>query len=71
MIHYKQKGEINMISEAKRAAKARYDEKTAVYVSMKLNKNTDDDIIKALENAENKQALLKAAIREYIKKTGV
>ena len=60
-----------MISEAKKAAKARYDEKTAVYVSMKLNKNTDDDIIKALENAENKQALLKAAIREYIKKTGV
>ena len=60
----------NMTSEAKKASKAKYDAKTAVYISMKLNKNTDQDIIGQLEKAENKQAFLKAAIREYIKKTG-
>lgn len=47
-------------------AKIRYDAKTAVYISLKLNRNTDADIIEALEAAPNKQALIKEALRAYI-----
>lgn len=59
-----------MTTEAAKAAKARYDEKTAVYISLKLNRNTDQDIIQPLEQAENKQALIKEALRAYMKKAG-
>ena len=53
-----------MVSEAKKAAKQRYDEKTAVYISLKLNKNTDADIIELLTAAGNKQAVIKEALRQ-------
>lgn len=49
-------------------AKARYDAKTAVYFSLKLNRNTDGDLIAALVAAPNKQALIKEALRAYIGK---
>jgi len=58
-----------MTSEAKKTAKAKYDQRTAVYVSLKLNRHTDADIIEILEAAENKQALIKQALRE-MKKAG-
>ena len=57
-----------MVSEAKKTAKAKYDQRTAVYVSLKLNRNTDADIIEILEAAENKQALIKQALREMRRK---
>lgn len=47
-------------------AQARYDAKMAVYVSLKLNRKTDADIIAALDAAPNKQALIKEALRAYI-----
>ena len=53
-----------MTSEAKKAAKAKYDAKTAVFVSLKLNRNTDKDLIEMMEKAENKQALIKQALRQ-------
>lgn len=53
-----------MVSDAKKAAKQRYDEKTAVYISLKLNRNTDADLIEILEAAPNKQALIKEALRQ-------
>ena len=53
-----------MTSEAKKAAKAKYDAKTAVFISLKLNRNTDKDLIEMLEKAENKQALIKQALRQ-------
>ena len=49
-------------------AQARYDAKMAVYISMKLNRKTDADIIAALDAAPNKQALIKEALRAYLKK---
>ena len=49
-------------------AQARYDAKMAVYVSLKLNRKTDADIIAALEAAPNKQALIKEALRAHITK---
>ena len=50
-------------------AKIRYDAKTAVYVSLKLNRRTDADLIEALDAAPNKQALIKEALRSYLKKS--
>lgn len=46
-------------------AKKNYDARTAVYVSLKLNRNTDADLIEMLEAADNKQALIKEALRKY------
>lgn len=54
-----------MISEAQKRAQKRFDEKNAVYVSLKLNRNTDADLIDILERVENKQGLIKAALRAW------
>lgn len=58
-----------MTTEAAKAAKARYDAKTARYVSMKLNSNTDKDIIERLEKEASIQAYLKKLIREDIERS--
>ena len=59
-----------MTTESAKAAKAKYDAKTAKYISLKLNRNTDADLIEQLESQENIQAYLKRLIREDMKKTG-
>lgn len=59
-----------MTTEAAKAAKARYDAKTAVFVSVKLNRNTDKEIIEYLERQESKQGVIKQALLDYMKKTG-
>jgi hypothetical protein len=46
-------------------SQARYDAKTAYKVGLKLNRNTDPDLIELIEAADNKQALIKKALREY------
>lgn len=51
----------------KTTAKERYDAKTAVYISLKLNKKTDADILKKLDEADNKQGYIKRLIRKDIK----
>ena len=58
-----------MTTDAAKAAKARYDSKTARYFSLKLNRNTDSEIIEHLEQQESIQAYLKRLIREDIKRT--
>jgi hypothetical protein len=57
-----------MTTEAAKAAKARYDAKTARYISLKLNANTDRDLIEHLAKQENIQGYLKNLIREDMKK---
>ena len=61
-----------MTSDAKKAAKARYDAKTAKYISLKLNTNTDRDIIQFLESLGkgNVQTFIKVAIRNNIPSSG-
>ena len=49
-----------------KTAKERYDAKTAVYVSLKLNKGTDEDILAKLANVSSKQGYIKALIRANI-----
>ena len=53
-----------MTTEAAKAAKAKYDAKTAKYYSMKLNQNTDRDMIEHLEQQGPFQAYIKRLIRE-------
>lgn len=59
-----------MVSEAKKAAKARYDAKTAKYISLKLNVNTDADLIELLQQQENVQGFIKDLIRKELKNRG-
>lgn len=47
-------------------AKERYDAKTAVYVSLKLNKGTDTDILQAIDG-KPKQTEIKRLVRQGIK----
>ena len=55
-------------SDAQLRAAEKYDRANTVRMSLKLNKNTDADILAALERSGNKQGLIKAALREYISK---
>ena len=59
-----------MTTESAKAAKARYDAKTAKYISLKLNRNTDSELIEYLEHQQNIQGYLKNLIREDMKKAG-
>lgn len=48
---------------------ARYDAKATTRVGLKLNNNTDADILKWLEKQPSKQGAIKEAIREMIKES--
>lgn len=47
----------------------KYQKSNIKWVSLPLNKNTDQDIIEYLEKQENKRAYIKALIRENMKKS--
>jgi len=47
-------------------AKERYDARTAVYVSLKLNRGTDADILRAIDGKQ-KQTEIKRLIRQGMK----
>lgn len=49
-------------------AQKKYDENNCCRVGLKLNRKTDLDIIIALDDQENKQAFIKSAIREKIRR---
>lgn len=55
-----------MQTEAQKRAKKKYDEKTAVYIGLKLNRNTDADIIEFLNGIPNRQSYIKALLRDKI-----
>lgn len=48
-------------------SKTRWDKENTVVITMKLNKNTDADIIEKLESVDNKQGYIKRLIREDVK----
>lgn len=55
-----------MSTEAQKRAAKKYDDINTVMVSTKLNKKTDVDIIEYIKQFGNKQAYIKALIREDI-----
>ena len=55
-------------SQAQLKAIKKYNEKNTRQILMRLNSNTDADIIVYLDQSGNKQGTIKAALREYMKK---
>lgn len=53
-----------MATEAQKKASARYDAKNTKPIYLKLNKNTDADILDHLDSMENKQGYIKELIRK-------
>lgn len=53
-----------MSTEAQKRASAKYDADNTVRITLKLNKKTDADIIQKLESEQNKNAYIKAKLRE-------
>lgn len=52
----------------KYAPQNKYDKNNTIQIKMKLNKNTDADIIEFLEAVENRQGYLKELIRNDMRK---
>ena len=59
-----------MTTDAQMRANAKYDKENTVRLSLKLNLNTDSDILAKLESVESKQGYIKALIREDIERDG-
>ena len=57
-----------MASEAGKRAKAKYDAENAVYVSLKLLRKPDADILDRLAAVGNRQGYIKDLIRQDIRK---
>lgn len=55
------------MTPAEKRAKAKYDENNTIQVKLKLNLNTDKDVIEALERSGNKQGYIKELIRKDLK----
>lgn len=56
-----------MVTKAQQRATARYQAANTKLFSIRLNLNTDSDIIKRLNQVENKQGYIKGLIRADIK----
>lgn len=55
-------------SDARKRAVSKYDASHTKQVKLKLNLETDKDILERLDEVDNKQGYIKALIREDIKK---
>lgn len=55
-------------AQATMTAKERYDARTAVRISLKLNKGTDSDVLRRLEEVPSKQGYIKELIRADLAK---
>lgn len=58
-----------MASEAQKRATAKYDKENVIRINLKLNKNTDADILERLETVGNRNGYIKELIRANIKKS--
>lgn len=56
-----------MASKAQIRAVAKYDKNNTTQITLKLNNKTDSDILEYLQKCDNKQGLIKDAIRKHIK----
>ena len=64
----KAKGRITMTRESQKRAVRKYDDANTVQFRMKLNKKTDEDILKKLDEVDNKQGYVKKLIRDDLSK---
>lgn len=56
-----------MTTVAQRAATAKYDKENTVRLNIKLNKNTDVDILRKLDSVKSKQGYIKELIRQDLR----
>ncbi len=56
-----------MTTEAQKRARNKYNKEAYKRITFSLSKKYDEDIIEYLERAENKQGVIKEALREKIK----
>lgn len=61
---------MNMTTEAQKRATAKYDAANTRKILLKLNLNTDADILQRLDEVGNKQGYIKELIRADMKKSG-
>lgn len=54
-------------TEAQKRAREKYEAKATVQIKMKLNRNTDSDILAKLDSVPNKQGYIKELIRADLK----
>ena len=54
-------------TEAQKRAREKYEAKATVQIKMKLNRNTDADILAKLDSVDNKQGYIKELIRADLK----
>lgn len=52
-------------------AKKRWDKENTRFIGLKLNKNTDAELIKKLESVPNRQGYLKELMKADIEKRGL
>ena len=57
-----------MASEAQRKASAKYDKANTMTFAIKLNRTTDAELIRQLEEVENNQGYIKQLIREDVER---
>lgn len=57
-----------MLTESQKKAQVKYDKANTRQIHLKLNRRTDADVIKALDNAESKQGYIKRLIRADLEK---
>ena len=57
------------MTEAQKKATTKYDKNNTRIYSLKLNINTDKEIIEVLDSTGNVQGFIKGLIREYIQET--
>lgn len=63
------KSEARKISQRK--ASAKYDASNTVQFKIKLNKNTESEMIEHLQSLPNRQGYIKDLIKEDMKKSGI
>ena len=54
------------MTEAQKTSRYKYDQENTRVFTIKLNRNTDSHIIKALEGSGNIQGMIKEAVSKYI-----
>lgn len=54
------------IEDGYKNANARYDAQNTQYIGLKLNRNTDADILEWLNDQESKQGAIKNAVRYFL-----
>lgn len=57
-----------MATESQLKAQAKYDAENTRQIHLKLNRRTDDDVLKKLDSVLNKQGYIKKLIRADLKK---